>query len=95
MRHDKKPPTPNPLPDQEGGGASGSALAGMGLQFGAAIVLCVLAGNWVDGRYATGPWGVMIGAVVGFAAGFYSLFRAAKVDEARHKSGRDGDKRGE
>jgi ATP synthase protein I len=88
-----KRPKPNPLPEQDGKG-SGSALAGLGMQFGAAIVLCVLVGNWIDGRYATGPWGVLVGALTGFAAGFYSIFRAAKADEARHQAEEDADKRG-
>ena len=78
---------PDPLPGE--GGKSGSALAGLGLQFGVAIVVCVLVGNWVDKRYGTGPWGVLVGAGVGFAAGFHSIFRAAKADEIRDKTGKD------
>lgn len=85
------PQRPNPLPDQDGS-KGGSPLAGLGLQFGAAIVVCVLVGNWIDKRYGSAPWGVLIGAGVGFAAGFYSIFRAAKADEAR-QSGKNGDTR--
>jgi F0F1-type ATP synthase assembly protein I len=55
-------------------------LVGLGFQFAGAIVLCVLAGQWADRRFGTDPWGVLSGAVVGFAAGFYALVKAARRD---------------
>lgn len=84
---ENRPPKPSPLPEDRGK-TSGGALAGLGVQFAAAIVGCVLLGNWIDGRYGTRPWGVLIGAAVGFASGFYSIFRAAKAEEARDSNER-------
>lgn len=75
----KPPPGGDPKPD-EGGGA---ALAGLGFQFAAGIVLGVLVGQWIDRHYGTNPWGVLVGAFLGFGAGFYSIFRSVKKDQGR------------
>lgn len=59
-------------------------LAGMGLQFGAAIVLFALAGHWLDGKISTTPLFLVLGVLLGFAGGTISLVRQV---------GRMGDKR--
>lgn len=40
---------------------------GLGLEI--AVVFCapVLAGYWLDGRYGSRPWGVLVGALLGAA----------------------------
>jgi ATP synthase protein I len=48
---------------------------GAGLQFAAAIVLFLLAGQWLDERLGTGPWLLLLGVMTGAAAGFYALYR--------------------
>lgn len=56
----------------------------LGLFFGVAIVVGLLAGRWVDIRYHTGHTGQLVGIVVGMAAGvreFYRAFRALKRSE--------------
>lgn len=51
--------------------------AHMGLELaGAAIVLAAI-GWFIDGRYGTGPWGAVIGLVVGFVGGFYLFIKDA------------------
>lgn len=50
---------------------------GMGFEFAAAIIGGCLIGLWVDRRYTTAPWGVVIGAAVGLIAGFYNFLRAS------------------
>ena len=62
------------LPDKTPSG--GAALAALGFQFAAAIVLAVLAGQWIDKRFATAPWGILGGAAVGLGAGMYVMARA-------------------
>ena len=52
--------------------------AGVGLQFGAAIVLFALAGNWADGRFGTKPWLLVLGVALGFAGGTISLLKKFK-----------------
>jgi F0F1-type ATP synthase assembly protein I len=59
--------------DQSGGG---SGLAG-GLQLAVGVGLGALAGNWIDHKYNTRPWGVVIGTVLGFLSGMYLLVKDA------------------
>ena len=62
-------------PRQTGGGANGSELAGVGLQFGVAIVAFTLLGVWLDKKFGTSPLFVLVGAAVGAGGGFYSMYR--------------------
>jgi F0F1-type ATP synthase assembly protein I len=50
-------------------------LGGIGLEIGAAVGLGVAIGYWVDNRWHTSPWGVLIGALLGLASGMYLLIR--------------------
>jgi len=60
----------------------------MGLQFAGALILAVFAGQWVDDRFGTGPWGVLGGAALGFGAGFYLVYRAMTApDRQKRKKG--------
>jgi F0F1-type ATP synthase assembly protein I len=40
-----------------------------------AMVICALAGWWLDGRFGTGPWGLFVGMAFGFAALLVRLLR--------------------
>jgi len=61
--------------------------AGLGVTFGAAIVLSVLLGSWVDKRLGTGPWGVMLGVFLGFGLSLAWIYRRLVV--APRERGRD------
>jgi F0F1-type ATP synthase assembly protein I len=50
-------------------------MGGIGLEIGVAVGLGVVIGYWIDGHWNSGPWGVLIGALLGLAAGFYLLIR--------------------
>jgi ATP synthase protein I len=64
-----------------------------GIEFAVSILLGVFAGQWLDRRMHTGPWLVMLGALVGAAAGFYNLYRT--ITTAQHRaSSRAGRKTG-
>lgn len=52
--------------------------AGVGLQFGLAIVIFALAGNWADGRFGTKPWLLVAGVALGFIGGTISLLKKFK-----------------
>lgn len=58
-------------------------LMGLGLQFVVAILLCLYAGMWLDTKLHTGPWLMMIGALIGASAGFYSMFRVLMSEDKR------------
>lgn len=53
----------------------------LGIQLMAAILLCVIAGHWADGKFDTSPLLTLIGGLIGIAAGFYHFFKAVlKMD---------------
>jgi F0F1-type ATP synthase assembly protein I len=58
-------------------------LMGLGLQFVIAILLALYAGMWLDAKLHTGPWLMLIGALVGASAGFYSMFRVLMSEDKR------------
>ena len=58
-------------------------LMGLGLQFVIAILLCLYAGMWLDTKLHTGPWLMLIGAMIGASAGFYSMFRVLMSEDKR------------
>jgi F0F1-type ATP synthase assembly protein I len=51
------------------------ALAGLGMQFFAAILLFVYAGNWMDRRFGTAPMFLLGGVLLGGGGAFYSGYR--------------------
>ena len=53
------------------------SLAGMGFDLAASVGVAALIGWWIDGRYDSGPWGVLIGALLGLVGGMYNLIRAS------------------
>lgn len=62
--------------------------SGLGLQFAAAVGIFAFAGRWLDGRWNTSPWLLIVGVFAGFALGLYSMTKKlpASPDET---SGRD------
>lgn len=48
---------------------------GVGLQFAASILFFLFVGRWLDEKLGTTPWLLLVGVLVGAAAGFYSLYR--------------------
>lgn len=62
----------------------------VGLELGLSVVLGVLIGRWLDGRFGTEPWLMLVFLVLGLVAGFRGVLRAvrraerAAEAEARH-----------
>jgi hypothetical protein len=54
-------------------------IGGMGLELAGAIVLLGLIGWFIDGKYGTGPWFAVTGAVIGIIGGGYNFLRRAKA----------------
>ena len=46
-----------------------------GLVLSVTILLCIYVGLMVDKRWSISPWGVLVGAVVGFGAGLYNFLK--------------------
>jgi F0F1-type ATP synthase assembly protein I len=53
-------------------------LGGLGLEFIAGVLALGWFGWWLDRRWDTGPWLMIAGGAVGFAAGLVTLIRTAK-----------------
>jgi hypothetical protein len=51
--------------------------AGAGFEFGLAVVLFFLGGQWLDATFSTAPWLTVVGSLLGVAAGMYLLIRTA------------------
>ena len=72
------------------GAKSGLRMAGAGLQFAAALITGLYAGQWLDRRFAAAPVflfvGVALGAIGGMTALIRQLNRITRDDEeARRK----------
>jgi ATP synthase protein I len=50
---------------------------GIGLEMAVGVGLGYLVGAWLDRRQGWSPWGVVIGTLVGMAAGMYLLIKEA------------------
>ena len=47
----------------------------LGFELAAPVMLLTYGGYWLDGRLGTLPLFLLLGVMLGMAAGFYSLFR--------------------
>lgn len=70
-----------------GSDSPGMRFAGLGIELAAAVGLLALLGWWIDGRFGTAPWGLLIGAMVGLVGGMANLIRTALTAT---RSGGDG-----
>lgn len=54
----------------------------IGFEFVSAVILCLLVGYFIDGKFETKPMGILIGAIAGVGLGLYSFIRnAMKIDK--------------
>ena len=61
---------------QDGGGGSGGGPGlSQGFEIAAGIGLGVLIGMWWDRHHGSSPWGLLIGLILGCAAGTYVLIK--------------------
>ncbi len=67
--HDQKDSTRSQLVSAAG------QFTGFGLTWALSVLLFLLGGWWLDGKVGTAPLFMILGAFLGGAAGFYSLYR--------------------
>jgi F0F1-type ATP synthase assembly protein I len=79
-------------------GLSGGDFAGAGIQFAAAIIVFLFAGQWVDNRLGTNGLFTIAGVFIGAGAAFYNMYRkisaAQKQDDEERSANRGPDPRG-
>ena len=49
--------------------------SGAGLELAGATAGLALTGYWVDGKFGTRPWGLLVGVFIGIVGGLYNLVR--------------------
>ena len=63
---------------------------GLGMQLAVAVLLFFLVGWWVDSRYDTGPYGMLVGSAVGITGGMIKFIRTVTGPGFRRpEKGRD------
>ncbi len=65
---------------------SAAKYAGVGLQFAGSILLFLYLGQWLDRRFGTAPWLLLLGVLVGAGGGFYSIYRRLMADLKREEA---------
>jgi len=70
------------------GGLSGADFAGVGLQFAAAIVIFLFAGQWLDKKLGTDAVFTIAGVFIGGGAAFYSMYRKITAAQKRDDEAR-------
>ena len=66
--------------------------SGAGLELAGATAGLALIGYWIDRRYGTTPWGILVGVVIGIGGGLYNLVKVSMA--AMREAEDDDEKRG-
>jgi ATP synthase protein I len=80
-------------PTVESSASSTAGLAGMGVQFVVAILLCLFAGKWLDARLGTAPWLLILGVFLGAGASIVAMYRRAFPPDKQGSAGPPGSPR--
>lgn len=69
-------------------------ISSLGMEFAVAEILGTGLGFWLDSKWGTTPWMLLVGVAGGFALGFYMIWRAAKEMEKKAQAGKVKEKDG-
>jgi ATP synthase protein I len=64
--------------------------SGIGIEMAGATAGFALIGYWLDGRFGTSPWGLLIGLFVGLVGGLFNLVRQS-LDAVRDAGREDAE----
>jgi F0F1-type ATP synthase assembly protein I len=65
-------------------------LAGIGFEFAAAVAAFLALGLWIDHRYKTRPWGLVVCVSLGVVGGMYNLICQA-LQATRNRAGKSNE----
>lgn len=65
----------------------------LGLEFAVAEILGGAVGFWLDKKYSTSPWFLLIGVALGFVMGFYIIWRRTQEMDRPARQERKKDER--
>ena len=68
---------PSPDSSRRPGRRTWPRLAGLGIELAGAVGGFCLLGFWIDRRFDTDPWGLLIFAIFGLIGGFYNFIRSS------------------
>ena len=76
-----------PEPESPGGKRplKGMQFMSLGFEMALPVVLLMYLGHKADGRLGTEPWLSLVGAILGIAVGFYSMFKRVGVIGPRRR----------
>ena len=68
--------------------------SGIGLELAGVTAGLALLGYWVDSKFGTKPWGLLVGVAIGIVGGLYNLIREslAAVHEAEDEDAKGATK---
>ena len=69
-------------------GPSAAQFAGVGLQFALSILVFVYVGNWLDRKFGTAPWLLLVALFLGAGGSFYSMYRKLMASQEREEAAR-------
>ena len=81
------PEGPAQPPPKDQANSLGVALSA-GTQLVVSILLWLFVGQWIDNRLGTGPWLMLLGAVVGISSGLYLLIKELGRGQKSRPGGR-------
>jgi F0F1-type ATP synthase assembly protein I len=89
MDREPHPPTAGrPRGEPSAGGKGGLAVAGLGFQFAASLLLFYYAGQWLDRRLGTAPVFLLVGVFVGAGASFFVMYKQLMAAQRREEEAR-------
>ena len=57
---------------------------GLGIQMAAAVVIMFFSGRWLDDKWGTAPWMMVVGLFFGAAAGLFNFIRTvSRLDKKK------------